>query len=370
MTANVNDNSSDLRVLFTPFYDENPYQKMYKSALEDRGISVFEHRDPMPFSLLLLVAVRNQVNVIHQHWTHPFFLYGSKRWLYRIPGTRILSVVAALVFLAQIVLLRVFCDQIVWTVHNRQNHEKQYLALDHWVSKQIANQADVVQVWDEHTATVVQEMFDVPETKLVEIPHGNFSPEYDPYSGPDPTVELGVDDYDRVFLFFGMIRPYKNVLPLIRTFDAVSSPQDCLLIAGNPMDDRLHTSVKSAAAQANNIHTQLEYIPDSAVPKYFAAADICVFPYGDIFNSGSIILAMTFGKPFVAPRKGAIPSVAPEGNLLYEDLNEAITDARAMSEETLTAVGETNRRVALTAHDWDDIARQTEQAYRAENDYQ
>lgn len=340
---------------------------MYESALEERGISVVRHRDPIPFSLPLVAAVRNRVNVVHLHWTHPFFLFGSKRWLYRIPGSRILSLVAALVFLTQIVLLGVFCDRIVWTVHNRQNHEKRYLAIDHWVSRQIANQADVVQVWDEHTATVVQESFDVPRPKLVEIAHGNFSPEYTPYTGPNPATELGVDGYDRVFLFFGMIRPYKNVPTLIRTFDAVASPQDCLLIAGNPMDDRLYTSVETASAQANNVHTQLKYIPDSAVPKYFAAADICIFPYEDIFNSGSVILAMTLGKPFVAPRKGAIPSIAPDGNVLYEDLSEAITEAGTFSEETLAAVGEANRRAALTNHDWDAIASRTEHVYRAEN---
>jgi glycosyltransferase involved in cell wall biosynthesis len=103
---------------------------------------------------------------------------------------------------------------------------------------------------------------------------------------------------------------------------------------------------------------------------YFAAADVCVFPYKDIFNSGSVILAMTFGKPFVAPQKGAIPSIAPEGNILYENLNEGLTEAGTVSDETLANVGDVNRQAALTNHDWDDIADRTRQIYRSKDSNQ
>jgi len=362
-------NSADFRVLFTPFYDANPYQEMYESALEDRGVSVFRHKDPIPFSLPIVAAVRNRIDIVHLHWIHPFFLFGSKRWLYKIPGSKIISIAAALIFLAQILLLQLICEQIVWTVHNLHNHEKRYLALDHWVGTQVASQADVVQVWDKQTAKEVTETYNVPQTKIVELPHGNFDLKYDSYSGPDPRTELGVDGYKQVYLFFGMIRPYKNIPTLIETFQAISSPSDSLLVAGNPMDEQIRTSVEDAAANADNVYTHLEYIPDPNVPMYFAAADICVFPYDDIFNSGSVILAMTFGKPFVAPKKGAIPSIAPEGNILYKDLNKGLKTARKISADALESVGNVNRRAALTDHSWDDIADRTCQIYQIANEH-
>lgn len=341
---------------------------MYESALKKQGVSVFRHCDPVPFSLPIVAAVRNRIDIVHLHWIHPFFLFGSKRWLYKIPGSRIFSLVAALVFLAQIVLLQLVCEQIVWTVHNLHNHEKRYLTLDHWVGTQVANHADVVQVWDEQTANAVCKTYNVPQTKVVKLPHGNFDSRYKLNTKPDPAAELGVDGYERVYLFFGMIRPYKNVSTLIRTFQAVSSPTDCLLIAGNPMDGQLRRSVETAAENAVNVYTHLKYIPDSTVPMYFAAADICVFPYKEIFNSGSILLAMTLGKTFVAPQKGAIPSIAPEGNILYEDLNEGLTEARNISDETLSSVGNVNRGVALMNHNWDDIADRTKQIYYSADD--
>jgi glycosyltransferase involved in cell wall biosynthesis len=344
VTANNDADSTGLRVLFTPFYDENPYQEMYESALEKRGISVVRHYDPIPFSLPIVAAVRHRIDIVHLHWIHPYFLFGSKQWMYRVPGSRVFS---------------------FWTVHNLHNHEKRYLTLDHWVGTHVAKRADVVQVWDKQTANAVSEAYNVSQAKLVEFPHGNFDSRYESYTGPDPAAELGVDGYERVFLFFGMIRPYKNIPTLIRTFEAVSSPMECLLIAGNPIDDQLRNSVKTAAAKVDNVHLYLKYIPDSAVPTYFAAADICVFPYKEIFNSGSVILAMTFGKPFVAPRKGSIPSISPEGNILYESLNWGLLEAKTLPNKKLASVGDRNRRAALTNHRWDDIADRTKQVYQS-----
>ena len=340
---------------------------MYKSALEDRGVSVVPHRDPIPFSLPIITAILNRIDIIHLHWIHPFFLFGSKRWLYRIPGSKIFSTIAAIFFLIQVILLKYICARVVWTVHNLHNHERRYLTLDHWVGKQVASRADVVQVWDERTADAVSETYNISQTKIIALPHGNFDSKYESYAGSDAAAKLGVNDYERVYLFFGMIRPYKNIPKLIRTFQAISSPADCLLIAGNPMDSQLRKSIETAAAGESNVYTHLRYIPHSEVPIYFSAADICVFPYKDIFNSGSVILAMTFGKPFISPYKGAIPSIAPKGNILYDNLEKGLTQARTMSDKKLYTVGNNNRRAALANHSWNDIADRTKQMYQSDH---
>jgi len=52
----------------------------------------------------------------------------------------------------------------------------------------------------------------------------------------------------------------------------------------------------------------LDFIPDNDIQIYMNAADIIVLPYLDILNSGVAILAMSFGKPVIAPRTGSIPS--------------------------------------------------------------
>lgn len=360
---NTDTETVDRRVLFTPFYQENPYQEMYESALRERGVSIIRLENPTPFSLPLLHAVRNRVDAVHFHWLHPFFLYGSKRWIYKIPGSKIISYIAAIFFLIQVILLRYFCDSLVWTIHNTHNHEKRYLELDYRLGQSVIDRVDVVQVWDENTASVVQEEYKVASSKIVVIPHGNFAPKYEPYSGQDPRADLGIDSYDRVFMFFGMIRPYKNVPELIRAFNKMNSTNDCLLIAGNPMDDQMREEVVDAASTANNILMDLRYIPDEQVPKYFAAADICVFSYENIFNSGSVLLAMTFGTPFVAPRMGSIPSVAPEGNILYSDLASGLKKAHSLSQDDLERIGKINGLVASSNHSWDHIAEQTVRCY-------
>jgi glycosyltransferase involved in cell wall biosynthesis len=110
----------------------------------------------------------------------------------------------------------------------------------------------------------------------------------------------------------------------------------------------------------NNITLDLRYIPDGEVPTYFAACDVCVFPYEKIFNSGSVLLAMTFGRPFIAPRMGSIPSVDPGGNLLYDSdqkgLRNALSEAVSADDQALDSIGEENRTAAENQYDWDSIA--------------
>ena len=60
------------------------------------------------------------------------------------------------------------------------------------------------------------------------------------------------------------------------------------------------------------------YIKDEDVATYFKAADIVCLPFTTITTSGSTILALTFGKPIIAPRMGALKDIPAEAGYFYD----------------------------------------------------
>jgi beta-1,4-mannosyltransferase len=90
-----------------------------------------------------------------------------------------------------------------------------------------------------------------------------------------------------------------------------------------------------------------------------SAADIVVFPFKAIFNSGSVILAMSFAKPVIAPALGALREILDENGAIFanmhpDDLVEKMVAAQEMR-ETLPDMGHWNFS-RVKPYSWDKIA--------------
>jgi glycosyltransferase involved in cell wall biosynthesis len=125
--------------------------------------------------------------------------------------------------------------------------------------------------------------------------------------------------------------------------------------------------VLQVASSDTRIKVIAERIPRSRMGVLLRAADAVVLPYRDVLTSGSLILAMGFGRAVIAPRLGCLPETIPEdGAILYDPTAPgALADAlREALGRDLGAMGDHNLEAAR-ALDWDDIARQTIAAYKA-----
>jgi glycosyltransferase involved in cell wall biosynthesis len=262
------------------------------------------------------------------------------------------------------------CDRVVWTVHNECNHERRYETLDRWVSARVAALADEVHVWDEYTRDRVETAFDVPTAKTRIVPHGNYLPLYDAEPDHEKARETLAADHDidpdaegPIYLYFGVIRPYKGVPDLLRAFADAAPGDAALVVAGNPKYDGLEREIRDLAADDDRVHLDLGYVPDDRVPTYFAAADFVVLPYRHVFNSGSALLGMSLGRPLVVPAMGSIPSVVPSGNVVYDDLGSGLRRSADLSPEERERIGEQNRCVAERDHDWETVVDRLIDAY-------
>jgi D-inositol-3-phosphate glycosyltransferase len=164
------------------------------------------------------------------------------------------------------------------------------------------------------------EGFGVAPERIIIIPYGiNITL---PAAGMTQTAarrRLGLRPDDRVLLFFGQIAPYKGLDYLIDAVARLSGEDKLrLLIAGKVKQGWGHywSAMQRAIANADiqeRVLEHIHFIPDDEIEQYFAAADVLVLSYTEIFQSGVLFLAYSFGLPVVATNVGSLKESIIEG---------------------------------------------------------
>jgi D-inositol-3-phosphate glycosyltransferase len=138
----------------------------------------------------------------------------------------------------------------------------------------------------------------------------------------DAKRRLGLRGDEKAILFFGRIRPYKGIEYLLDAFRILSADDQAnyrLIVAGEPKKgseeylDEIQQSVKRDFKQGQVI-LRIQFIPDEEMELYLKGADVLVLPYKEIFQSGVLFLAYSFGLPVVATDVGSFREEIVEGN--------------------------------------------------------
>jgi glycosyltransferase involved in cell wall biosynthesis len=299
-------------------------------------------------------------NVVHFHWLHPYFSG-------RTPAH---SIVALLVFLIQWPMLRFTRTKIIWTVHNIRNHEGKMAAAESFVQGLVGRHASAIIVHCAEAAAQLRQSYPaIPPEKVREISHGNYIGVYPEGIGRHQAREqLDLPADACVALFFGEIRAYKGIDELLTVYEGPTAPEDTLLmIAGRVHDDQLRARLEAAARNNTNIRLRLGFVPENEVQVLMAAADVVVAPFRQVLTSGSVLLALSFGKPVVAPLSGCLRELADKAKGFFyrpEDPNGLGESLRRLRRyrEALAEMGHTNRLVAASLN-WESIAASTAALY-------
>ena len=138
--------------------------------------------------------------------------------------------------------------------------------------------------------------------------------------------EVGLPADALVLMNFGRIRHYKGHARLFREF-AAACADDCTaggrplhlwVIGENQGKIDLHGEATKAGVPAGSYTVTEVLLFDAALGNVFAAADIAVFAHDptalSVLNSGSVMAALSFGVPVIAPRLGCIGAlICPSG---------------------------------------------------------
>lgn len=192
------------------------------------------------------------------------------------------------------------------------------------------------------------------ESKGVTILHGH-------YIGRYPGASVSEVQQGRI-LYFGLIRPYKGVERLIEVFRSISDSSMQLRVVGRPTPE-LKTLVEYACQTDGRITSRLEFVADDVLASEIYCAELVVLPYKEMHNSGAILVALSLGRPVLAPRSATNELLAEEvgegwvhmfeGDLTESTLLEALTRIRSASRPA----------PRLNGRDWDVVGAQHHTAY-------
>ncbi len=297
----------------------------------------------------LLDARRQQIELIHYH----FFHYTKMETL--------------CVLFAQLFGLR-----IVVTAHDVESFAGEYS--DHAAGRILARVDKVIA----HNSVSRRELIkkaNLPVANIEIIPHGNYLNAIP--KSPSPAVArkiLNLASKEPVLLFFGQIKEVKGLDLLLQALPPVVAkfPNLKLLIAGKVWKDDFskYTYLIKEKGLQNNIDLHIGYIPDEDVAIFYRSADLVVLPYRRIYQSGVLLMAMSFGLPVIVSdlegmteiiqnRQNGFVFRVDNPNSLSEQLINALSD-----QDQLKLMSQAGQETVTQQHNWKLIGQQTLKLYQ------
>ena len=353
-----------MKVLFLPDYSAaNAYQRALADGLQERGVEVSADPTGARRVLPIMEALRRhgRPDVIHVHWTEPYIAGGSSK----------VSRVKAQRTLVELRLAKRAGVGLVWTAHDLFRHDKREDPNELAFMRSLFGLADRVIVHCSAAADGLLQTLAVGEAgrdKIAVIPHGHYKGAYaDEVTREDARQRLDLPPDAKVISFVGWVRSYKGVWELYEAFTKLDEPNARLVIAGQAVDGAYAARLTAAAKGDERIRLSLGFVEDDDLQLYLRAADVVAAPFLEIFTSGSVLLAMSFERAVIAPRRGCVTDVLDEqGGILYDaDDPKGLEGAlRAAMEVDLEAMGRHNGG-DLSRFDWARVAEATRDVYGA-----
>jgi len=301
-------------------------------------------------------------NTFHIHWTFPL----------KFPiNNLVLRFISFLYILLFLVLIKTLRYKIVWTVHEILPHGIE-TSNDLFIRKFLSRISDAKIA---HSKTTIDEMtkFGLNIENTFVIPLGNFIGGYQNNTTKNKSRKyLNINKEDFVFLFFGGIEKRKGIENLLQSFDKLKNKNIKLIVAGklpNDPDRSLRIILNNYRKKLNGyLKVNPNFIKEEEVQYYFNCADVVVAPFTRIITSGSVILALSFGKPIICPRMGNLKDLPENIGFYYNPRNddgllECMKQAINKKCE-LEQIGKNAYKYVQKSLGWYDIAVKTYEVYK------
>ena len=312
----------------------NPYTYLIYKHIEEQGYlvqDVYLGNVKMSIKYMLKVAFSSKCKIFHIHWPSSNILKGRSAFI----AWRQLTL-----FFVAIKLIRLSGKKIVWTVHELEDHESRYPHIKRLIDKTLFENVDGFISMNKRVAEVVKERIKRRDKqRVVLIDHPHYKGHYlNTLTRIEARAKLNIKNEVFVFLFIGQIREYKNVPALIASFKALNNENTLLLIAGRPKTEAVLASIKNEIDGSTRIKLYNTFVKDDDLQNFINACDLVVTPYKRIFNSGSVFLNLSFGKPTLGPDMYALSELKDDlgrrwvktykGTLTPEVLEQAMEEVK------------------------------------------
>lgn len=330
-----------LRIVASPGLRDranNPYTWLTHEPMLKLGGAITE------FSFYRPIATDTQI--LHIHWPERIF-WGRISQLHPL-----LSAVYSRRMLTAMDTVRRNGGFVVWTAHNIKPHESFGPARDRmWQQyfEAFRRRIDLVislSAWAERE--LIAAYPDLRDKRRTVIPHPHYRTAYPkPPKRDDARAEVGLSPSAFVLLAAGTIRRSKGIVELAERFARIARRDETLLIAGACDDTDTRMQLQDIADAADgSILLRLGRVPDELIGTTVTSADLSIFNFRSILNSGSVLLSLSFDTPVYAPEFGSLKELSSTlGPRWFLPL------AQPLSDEGLRAAIDHARRAKKDRHD-------------------
>ncbi len=258
--------------------------------------------------------------------------------------------------------LKKHCGIMVNTIHTILPHEA--TQKDVALHQQLYDMCDLQIVHNTPCKRQVAADYHVPAEKICVIPHGVYTRDC-----ALPTSS-GEKSGRTEFLLFGQMRKYKGIDIMLRALALLPPEARAKLhvtVAGpqyTKIDDTDYEGMARSLGVEDCVSFIRRHIPPEEHPALFAKADICVFPYKELYGSGALLMAYTYEKPVIVSEDPIFREETDDGQtgLLFEKndpqaLADALVKALSWGEEDHAAYRTHIRRMIREKYSWDRAAR-------------
>ena len=286
---------------FIPYEsDTNNHVKIIKNIIQNEGYEIYNPFDKSCPNLKII----------------------NLNWFESIYGTNYISIL--LKYLKKKVLIQLWKIKkikLVYTIHNKLPHDIKYSNLIKKFIIFLCKKSDAIIVMSKISFEYIKNDLKNPQAlnKTYYIPLPNYidttTPEdYKSYTEAHSSFNL---------LFFGVIKPYKNIELLINVFNDLSNMDINLLICGKPITKEYGYSLESLIKN-KKIKTKFEFISEKDLDELIKKTDCCILPYDkkSSLNSGAAIHAFSLGKTVISPAIGTILDMPEDSVFSYDYTDE------------------------------------------------
>jgi beta-1,4-mannosyltransferase len=329
----------------------NPYNHLLISALNDQGYNAYACYS---IAYLYRQLLSRKVLAVHFHWLdraggHMNLVPSKFIWQFAI--------------LSLIITCRLAGIRTIWTIHNLHTHNSTEFGV--FFYRLISILIDVIITHSPASIPIISATYQVRQDKVKFIPHGNYPQAF--ASRNFPTAQPPSSGRLR-FLYFGNISPYKGLDILASALQEISDKLGDLYpditILGT-LNTSKYPLLTTQLHECKNLTLVSGFVDDSILAKYLEEADIVVLPFRYTFTSGSLIYALSAGKPVLIPDLETIRYYLSP-NFSFTFIPKSINSLTSVllnictthSRSSLLPMGDAARTFAETLS-WTSIARKT-----------
>ena len=223
-------------------------------------------------------------------------------------------------------LVKILWGKVVLTIHdvNSFASKNENSILITWIYKL----TDLVLTHNEFSKIEILKLSKIDTKKIRIIPHGNYIPfisiQNDKIASRN---RLKIPLNKKILLFFGMIKKVKGLEILLNSLKSVieKNPDVLLVIAGRVWENDFSPYQKiikeNDLQEYCLLHTK--FIENKDVPHYYCASDLVVLPYKKIYQSGVLMMTLSFEKGVLTSNLPPLKEILKdnENGFLFESEN-------------------------------------------------